>query len=269
MKLGAGSVAVITGAASGIGRALTVELSDRGASVAMVDVDEAGLREVARVRSGCTSYVCDVSDATRLAHIAAEIATVHGHIDVVINSAGVSVSGPVDTLPVEQLVRAMDVNYWGTVNSCREFLPALRATASRGAPAALCNVLSTFAFFNLPTKAAYAASKHAAHAFTLALAAELADSGIRVTAAYPGAVDTPLVLRGFAIDPDARAREAALLAKGLAPDVVARRIIRAIEQSKRRLITGRDARVLELATRLAPDLMQAFVHRFWRRAGFL
>jgi short-subunit dehydrogenase len=269
MKLGAGSVVVVTGAASGIGRALTVELSTRGAAVAMIDVDEDGLREVARVRSGCTPYVCDVSDATRLAYIATEIATVHHRVDAVINNAGVSVSGPVEALTPERFARAMDVNFWGIVNGCHAFLPALRSTASRGEPAALCNMLSTFAFFPLPTKAAYAASKHAAHAFTLALGAELAGSGIRVTAVYPGAVDTPLVLRGFSVDANAQAREATLLARGLDPSRVARRIVRAIERSKRRVIIGRDARMLDIASRLAPNLVQTLVQRFWRRAPFL
>jgi NADP-dependent 3-hydroxy acid dehydrogenase YdfG len=185
MKLGPESVAVVTGAASGIGRALALELNGRGASVAMIDVDATGLEGISRVRSGCTPYACDVRDAIRLGEVASAIATAHGRVDVVINNAGVSVTGPVEALAIDQLALAMDVNYWGMVNVCRAFLPALRATASRGEGTALCNVLSTFAFFNMPTKAAYASSKHAAHAFTLALAAELAGSGVHLTAVYP------------------------------------------------------------------------------------
>src|SRR6185503_9678995 len=100
---------------------------------------------------------------------------------LLINNAGVSVAGPVEDLTVEDFQRGMGVNFWGVVHGCQAFLPHLRAAARRGEAAAVCNVLSDFSLFSLPTKAAYAASKHAARAFTEALGAELHGSGIAVT----------------------------------------------------------------------------------------
>ena len=269
MKLGAQSVAVVTGAASGIGRAVVLELAQRGATVAMIDTDRAGLAEVARATARSTPFVCDVRDPDALARVADEIMRTHGRVDVVVNNAGVSVAGSVEALTLEQLQHAMDVNYWGVVHGCRAFLPALRATAADGSHTALCNVLSDFALFTLPTKSAYAASKHAAHAFTLALGAELAGSGVTVTAVYPGATATALVARGVAVDTEKQAREAAMLARGRAPEEVARRLVRAVERGRRRVLIGRDTRLLDFATRVAPGLVQAAVRRYWRRVPFL
>ena len=269
MKLGAQSVAVVTGAASGIGCAVVRELAKRGATIAMIDTDRDGLADVARATARCTPFVCDVRDPDALARAADEIVRSHGRVDLVANNAGVSVAGSVEALTLAQLHHAMDVNYWGVVHGCRAFLPVLRATAADGSPTALCNVLSDFAFFTLPTKSAYAASKHAAHAFTMALAAELAGSGVTVTAVYPGATATALVARGDAVDSEKQAREAAMLARGLAPEKVARRLVRAVERGQRRVLIGRDTRLLDLATRLAPGLAQAAVGRYWRRVPFL
>ena len=269
MKLGAQSVAVVTGAASGIGRAVVLELAKRGVTLAIIDTDSTGLAEVARTPARCTPFVCDVRDPDAMARAADEIARSHGRVDLVVNNAGVSVAGSVEALTLAQLQHAMDVNYWGVVHGCRAFLPALRATADGGSHTAVCNVLSDFALFTLPTKSAYAASKHAAHAFTMALGAELAGSGVTVTAVYPGATATALVARGEAVDTDKQAREAAMLARGLAPEKVARRLVRAVERGRRRVLIGRDTRLLDLATRLAPGLSQAAVCRYWRRVPFL
>ena len=269
MRIGSQTVAVVTGAASGIGRAVAVELSNRGATVALIDVDRSGLEEVAATLARCTTHACDVADFEALECVAKEVGAVNGSVHVLINNAGITMAAPVEDLSLAHFQRVMAVNFWGIVHGCRAFLPHLRIAAERGEAAAVCNVLSDFALVSLPTKAAYSASKHAARAFTEALGAELYATGITVTAAYPGATATELVRRGYAVDQVKQQREAEFLARGMRPDVVARKIVRAIERGRARVLVGNDARLIDVATRLAPGVVQAVVRRFWRRVPFL
>ncbi len=266
MRIASDTIAVVTGAAHGIGRAIVNDLAGRGARIVALDVD---LDAISTLPTGVRVMQCDVRDPAALAAAAEIVVAEFGTVTLVVACAGVSVAGPVEALTLAQLQRAMDVNYWGVVHTSRCFLPALRAAASSGRTAGLCVVLSEFALFVLPTKAAYAASKHAAHAFTLALMAELDGSGIQVTAAYPGATATEFVSRGEASDTTRQSREAALLARGQSPERVAARILGGIATGRARVLVGVDARVVALAMGWAPRLTQWAVRRWWRRVPFL
>ena len=269
MRIGSQTVAVITGAAGGIGRALALEVAGRGAALALTDIDRAGLNSVAAASNRCSTHVCDIADPEAVHSLSTAVVAAHGAVHVLINNAGISVAGPVEDLTLADFKWAMGVNFWGVLHSCQAFLPHLRAAAGRGEGAAVCNVLSDFALFSLPTKAAYGASKHAARALTEALGAELHGTGISVTAAYPGATATGLVLRGYAIDEMKRARESEFLARGMRAETVARHIVQGLERGKARVLIGRDTRMVDAATRLAPGLFHAAVRRFWRRVPFL
>jgi short-subunit dehydrogenase len=269
MRFGSQTVVVITGAASGIGRAIASELDRRDVVLALVDVDSVGLDAVAAASRRCSTHICDVADPDALRAASESILAAHGAVHALFNNAGISVSGTVEELALADFQRAIDVNFWGIVHSCRAFLPQLRASARNGGRAAVCNVLSDFALFSLPSKAAYAASKHAARALSEALGAELYGTGITVTAVYPGATATALVQRGYAVDQAKRAREAEFLSRGMHPSVVGRRIIRSVEREQARVLIGRDARLIDAATRLSPGFVQAAVRRFWRRVPFL
>ncbi len=262
-------MAVVTGAANGIGRALARDLHARGVRLALVDVDEAGLSSVGSSLDRGTRHICDVTSESAVSALVQQVVREHGAVHLVVNNAGVAAAGPVEDLPVEQFRRTMDVNFWGVLHVCRAFLPQLRAAAARGEPAAICNVLSDFALFSLPTKAAYAASKHAARALTEALGAELHGSGIAVTAVFPGATATGLVQRGYAVDGAKQNIEAEFLGKGSPPDAVAARIVRGIEAGRTRVLIGRDTRAIDVAVRFAPAIVQAGIRRFWRRVPFL
>ena len=238
-------------------------------ALVLLDRDEAALREVAREVDGAAAHVGDVGDEATLARIRDEVLATGADIRIVVCNAGVSVAGEVERLPTEAIRRALDGNFWGVVHTSRAFLPALRESATRHGRASLAVVLSDFALFSLPTKAAYAASKHAARAYTEALGAELHGSGVAVTAAYPGATATGIVRSGYAVDGAKQRVEAEFLSKGMPPEAVAARIAKGIDRGRARVLIGRDTRAIDLATRMAPGLVQFAVRRLWRRVPFL
>lgn len=268
MRVGANSVAVITGAAHGIGRALAVALSARGATLALLDNDVEALASTASAVPNCTSHVCNVADADAILEVSREIVGSHGGVDILVNNAGISVAGAVEEVSIEEFRRAMEVNFWGAVHCTRAFLLHLRAAAKQNGAAAICNVLSDFALVSLPTKAAYATSKYAARALTEALQAEMYEANITVTAAYVGATATDLVLRGYAVDRLKQRQEHEFLATRMSPVHVASAIVRGIEGGRSRLIIGADARLVDTASRLSPNLVRFAMQRLWRRIPF-
>ncbi|MFC4565109.1 SDR family NAD(P)-dependent oxidoreductase [Nocardiopsis mangrovi] len=191
-----GRVAVLTGAASGIGRATALRLSAEGARLLLVDQAEDGLAETAallRERNGpdapeALSAVADVSDEDAVRSAVAAAAAGFGRIDLLATVAGFHRVVPLADLTVDAWRRQLDVNALGTMLFCREAMPHL--IASRGAVVATASTAATHAH---PWMTAYAASKGAVLAFTLSLAAEVARDGVRVVAVSPGGVDTPLV----------------------------------------------------------------------------
>lgn len=260
---------VITGAARGIGRALARAYAARGARVALLDVDAPALEALARELPGATAHPCDVTRESDVAATCAAVLAAHGGVRILVCSAGVSAAGPFEQTPAEVFRRTVEVDFFGIVNACRAFLPALRVAAARGENAVIVNVLSVFALFALPTKSAYVSSKHAARAFTETLAAELHADRVHVTAVYPGATATEIARRGWAADEAKRGAEAELLARGLAPEEVARRIVAAVDARRARVLIGRDTRAIALATRLAPGLVRLAIRQLWRRVPFL
>lgn len=214
-----GLVAVVTGAGSGIGLATALLLRDRGAEVWSLDAAEGdAVPGIPRLR-------CDVRDGASIAAAVAEVAAMHGRIDVLVNNAGVSAVGTVEAFDEAEWARVLDVNVVGMARVSAACLPWLR----RSEHAAIVNVCSIAALNGLPERALYSASKGAVHALTLAMATDHVREGIRVNAVSPGTVETPFVTRmldGFA-DPVAerRALEARQATRRLVqPDEVARAI---------------------------------------------
>lgn len=255
MKRLAGRVAVVTGAGSGIGRASALALADRGAHLALVDVAAGGIGEVAEMLAAVgrrpTTHVVDVADAERMDVLAAEVVAAHGAVHIVVNNAGVTSAGRFVDEPLGDLRWLVGINLWGVVHGCRSFLPHLLDVEE----AHIVNVSSMVAFLGLPQNAIYAASKGAVRSFTEALRGELVGTSVGVTAVFPGAVNTNIMST-------ARGAEAARIA-GMAssplvpfllrsPEVVARRIVRAIDRDQARAVVGPDARLLDLAARLVP-----------------
>lgn len=269
MRIGEGSFAVITGGAGGIGAAVATELSRRGADVALLDIDGTRLNEIAARLPRATTYNCDVADPEAMEKASRSIGASRAQVDVLMTCAGLSVAGKIEELPLAEIDRCMAVNVKGVINTFRAFLALLRAAARKNGSAAICNVLSDFSLLSLPTKGAYAASKHAALAFSEAFDAEVRSEGITVTSAIVGATATQFVKRGYAVDVTKQAKEAAFLDSGMEAQAVARRMIRATERGRPRAVIGTDAHLIELATRISPRAVQFMARHFWKRIPFL
>ncbi len=274
-----GGVAVVTGAGSGMGRALAKQLSGYGCHVAIADINGDALAETARTLSGgvrCTQHTLDVADREAVEAFAAEVAGQHGQVNLVFNNAGVAASGTLEVLPYEDFEWLMGINFWGVVYGCKAFLPHLRE-AGWGH---LVNTSSLFGLISVPTQSAYHAAKFAVKGFTDSLSQELRDSPIRVSCVMPGGVKTNIVRssRYVASDNQSPTKEELVtsfdsLAR-LTEDQAAAEILRGVARGRRRILVGNDARVLAALVRLLPerymDLMawlQARSERRLERAG--
>ncbi|MFF2248008.1 SDR family NAD(P)-dependent oxidoreductase [Streptomyces sp. NPDC058142] len=199
----AGLKALVTGGASGIGRATAELLAARGASVAVLDLDPGSVDKPLR------GYTADVGDdASVRAAVAAAVADLGG-LDILVNNAGIGAQGTVEDNDDDQWHRVLDVNVLGIVRTTRAALPHLRDSAH----AAIVNTCSIAATAGLPQRALYSASKGAVYSLTLAMAADHVREGVRVNCVNPGTVDTPWVGRLLSAAPDPAAERAALAAR--------------------------------------------------------
>ena len=198
-----GLTALVTGGASGIGRATADLLAERGARVAVLDLDPSS------VDKPLLAYRADVTDDTSVRAAVADAVAALGGLDVLVNNAGVGAQGTVEDNDDTEWHRVLDVNVLGMVRVARAALPHLRASAH----AAIVNTCSIAATAGLPRRALYSASKGAVHALTLAMAADHVREGVRVNCVNPGTVDTPWVGRLLDAAPDPAAERAALEAR--------------------------------------------------------
>ena len=260
MKIKPGSVAVVTGAGSGIGRALAEQLSLRGCHLAICDVNETGLNQTAAALpiDHVISAVVDVADSTQVHNFSDQVFSKYGHVDMVINNAGVDLSQTALDATYSDMHWLMDINFWGVVHGTKAFSPRMMEAGS----GMIVNVASIFSVVAWPAHSAYAASKFAVRGFTEALQAELIGSGVEVACVLPGGVDTAIVEKSrFYVDDLGRADHADSVRefKGIAkttPSQAAKIILSGMERGKKRILVGRDAWLLDVLARHAP-------HRHW------
>ena len=251
-----GGVAVVTGAASGIGAALAGTLAQRGCNLAMADLNAAGLREAAaRARSRgvrVSEHQLDVADADAVAALPEAVLAEHGRVGVLVNNAGVALGGRFEQVSPEDFEWLFSINFWGVVRMTRAFLPILR----REETAQLVNLSSIFGIIAPPGQVAYAASKFAVRGFSEALRHELENSPIGVTVIHPGGVRTAVATSArHAGMTEAEAAEAAKVSQALlhlSPEAAAERITRGVERREKRVIVGRDAQQVAFIQRLFP-----------------
>jgi short-subunit dehydrogenase len=263
-----GRLAVVTGAARGIGRALALELAGRGCALALADLDADALAEaMAEVEATgvrATIHRVDVSDPGAVATFAADVAAAHARpANILINNAGIHTGWTFARQSAESFDRTWAVNAVGVVHGCRAFLPQLRV-ADAGH---IVNLSSLAGLMPFPTQTAYCMSKDAVRGFTEALAMELRGR-IGVTAVYPGTVATT-ILRTSDFERDDTQRWLASLMErhGTPPARAARRIVDAIRRDRRRLVIGWDARALLALWSISEVATTALLRRLYGLPG--
>jgi short-subunit dehydrogenase len=260
-------VAVVTGAASGIGRALAMRLADEECGLALVDRDGAGLerlRDELRLRARSLSvHALDVSDRAALARLPEEVVEAHGHVHILVNNAGVALSGTLVDNSIEDLDWIVDINFWGVVLACKHFIPWL----ARGDEGHIVNLSSLFGLVGLPSVGAYCATKAAVRSYSETLGAELHGTGITVTSVHPGGVSTNIMRHARLANEADRTELVALFDRlRTQPDRAAARIVEAIRHGRTRLRIGPETYVSDWLRRLAPVTVNRVVARVWTRA---
>ncbi len=267
MKTLKGKVAVVTGAASGIGRALALRLADEGCDLAVVDRDAAGLESVAEAIRGrgrhVSTHVVDVARRERLAALPDEVIAAHGRVHILVNNAGVALSGTLAENSIEDLDWIVDINFWGVVLGCKHFLPHLAEQDE----AHIVNLSSLFGLIGLPSVGAYCATKAAVRSYSETLSAELRGTGITVTSVHPGGVSTHIMRNARMDDEEGRTEAIAMFDRfGVTPDRAAARIVSAIKRGQTRLRICRETYVADWLKRLAPVGVNRIVAWSWHRA---
>jgi len=247
-----GKVAVVTGAGSGIGRALAAQLAGHGARLALSDADADGLDEtLARIDDAdAFGERVDVTDRDAVAKHAHAVQERFGVVHQLYNVAGIAHVGPIAETSYDDLERVMAVNYWGVVHATKEFLPHLIDSRDGHVVA----VSSVFGLLAAPWMAAYDASKFAVRGFAEALRAELLATGqpVRVTCVHPGGVCTPIVQHADAAPGEDMAGVQRIFQRIAAttPDAAARAILRGVRLHRARVLVGPDARLADVTHRL-------------------
>ncbi|MBQ0798977.1 MAG: SDR family oxidoreductase [Porticoccaceae bacterium] len=264
MKNLSNKVAVITGAASGIGRALCVELAGQGVDIALCDTDTEGLlttqQEILSLGRKASIHQIDVSDRKAMEALPEQVLAEHEHVHILINNAGVSFMDTVEHASVEDFEWIFAINFWGVLYGSKFFLPHLLKEEESH----LVNISSVYGLIGVPCQAGYCATKFAVRGFTESLRQEMLGRSLGVTSVHPGGVDTNIArssrfTQGFDVG---SSEELATYFKRVAitsPERAAQTIIKGIRKKHPRVIVGRDARFLDRVQRLFPILYPKFI----------
>lgn len=243
-------VVVVTGAGSGIGRATALDVARRGAHVSVSDVNEVGLAETVDLlkEAGARSVRSDRLDVSKREEIqeyAAAVADQFGRVNVVVNNAGVSMTGDFAKMTYEEMEWIVDINFWGVVNGTKEFLPHLIASGDGH----VVNISSLFGLISMPGQTLYNSTKYAVRGFTEALREEMliGKHKVGVTAVHPGGIKTGIVRNGRVTQGDDLEALTRLFDKKLArtsADDAGAAIVKAVLRNQPRLLIGADAHAL-------------------------
>ncbi len=260
------SVAVITGAASGIGQALALDMARRGCTLALVDRNAAGLAAVADAarQSGVavSHHVLDLTDTAAIADLPQQVLAEHGRVNVLVNNAGVGLMGDFMQTSAEDFDWLLSINFSAPVHLTRAFLPHLLTEKV----AQLVNLSSIFGIVAPPGNAAYSAAKFALRGFSESLRHELEGTGVGVTIVHPGGVATNIAKDArvsASIRPADAEKALQRFSKSLVttPEAAAARIVAGILRREKRILIGRDAQILDAAQRIAPSGYYALLRK--------
>jgi NAD(P)-dependent dehydrogenase (short-subunit alcohol dehydrogenase family) len=275
-KTFSGKVAAITGAGSGMGRSLALNLARQGCEVALSDIDERTLAETAgRVKNVSSVKVThrkvDVSDAAAVRAWADQVAKEHGRVNLVFNNAGISYAATVEGYDDADFERIIDINFWGVVNGTRAFLPHLVASGDGH----VVNTSSVFGIVAFPGQSSYNAAKFAVRGYTeaLRLECEIKKSPVTATCIHPGGIKTNIAkaskvhesMRTLGIEDLEGAAKRFERAFRLSSDDAADIILRGVQKNARRVLVGADAHLIDLVQRVLPGRYHGVIARMHRR----
>ena len=276
MKNFKNKTAVITGAGGGIGGALAKALAKRGCHLALVDYNPDMLEKTrgALSQTGVklSSHIADVTDKKRMAALPEEIiaehesehGSEHGHIDLLINNAGITLQKSFDTHSIEDWERIVNLNFWGVLYGCKFFKPYLEKSAE----AHVVNMSSMTGMLGLPAQSSYCATKAAVKGLSESLWAEWGAAGIGVTSVHPGAIKTDMMQATLKDSDDLTAakKNMEMVAKiGMAPDMAAEKILRAVQKKKMKVLVGKDAVIMDMMKRFTPGLIHGLFAKVARK----
>jgi len=250
----AGKVAAVTGAGSGIGQALAIELARSGAKLAISDVDTEGLaateERLKAIGAPVKADRLDVTEREAFGAYADAVVAHFGTVNQIYNNAGIAFAGDVEASQFKDIERVMDVDFWGVVNGTKVFLPHLIASGDGH----VVNVSSIFGLFSVPGQAAYNSAKFAVRGFTEALRQEMVLAGhpVKVTCVHPGGIKTAIARNMETVEGVDKVELAQTFDKKLAstsPQKAARIILEAVRKNKARVLVGPDATALDLIVR--------------------
>ncbi|MDE1999544.1 MAG: SDR family oxidoreductase [Burkholderiales bacterium] len=269
-------VAAVTGAASGMGRTLAVELAKRGCHLALSDVNDAELVKTAELASAhgvrVTLTTLDVANRDAVFAWADQVVKDHGKVNLIFNNAGVSLTVPLETVKQSDFDWIMGINFWGVVYGTQAFLPHLKATGDGH----VINTSSVFGLISVPGQGTYNASKFAVRGYTEALRMELdmEGCGVSATCVHPGGIKTNIAMAGkvdpsmqklTGVDAETQKRRANKAINVTTAEDAALQILSAVEKNQRRVLVGPDARMIDKIVRLLGSWYQPVIMRQLRK----
>ncbi|MFM2419464.1 MAG: hypothetical protein RL385_4187 [Pseudomonadota bacterium] len=276
MKSFKDKVAAITGAASGIGRALAVDLASRGCHLALSDVNETGLEETRALAAASgvkvTTQKLDVANRDAVYAWAESVAREHGKVNLIFNNAGVALAARMEDIAPKDFEWIMGINFWGVVWGSQAFLPHLKASGDGH----IINISSLFGLMSLPTQGAYNVSKFAVRGYTEALRQELDMDGgaVSATCVHPGGIATNIAMSArvddklaerMGVDKDRARKRFDKIIQGTKPASAAKQILRAVEGNQRRVLVGPDAKFLDGMVRVLGSWYQPLTTKVSKR----
>ncbi|TGK15254.1 SDR family NAD(P)-dependent oxidoreductase [Leptospira fluminis] len=276
MKNFKNKVAAITGAGSGMGRELAIQLAEQGCHLALSDVNESGLAETVRIVKNrnnsviITNQKLDVADRSAVFQWASQAAKDHGKVNLIFNNAGIAFGSTIEGFEEKDFKRVIDINFWGVVHGTQAFLPYLK-TSGEGH---VINTSSVFGIIAVPGTSAYNASKFAVRGFTETLRQELdvMKCGVSATSVHPGGIQTAIAkssqinesLKSLGLDPS-HAKDKMAAQFITTPKKAASMILKGVRKNSRRVLIGPDAGFADLMQRIFPGAYQVLVGKLLLR----
>lgn len=266
------TVAVVTGAGGGIGRAICIELASRGVNLALVDINQQALEGTAEAAAEfgveCSLHTTNITDRSAMAQLAEDVIKQHGKINMLVNNAGITLQKSFAGHTLEDWERMININLWGVIYGIHFFLPHLKQ-AGRDEWAHVVNLSSIAGLMGMPTQSSYAATKGAIKNLSEALNVEFDADNIGVTSVHPGSVKTDIMLATMAEseDPERAKRNFEMAMKiGIEPAEAAKIIVKAVDKNRLRQRVGKDAVFLDLLKRAMPSGAHALFRKMAKRS---